>query len=285
MARIPRLDIAVESEPMQAFPPSSAAREMSGEMMGAMATNVNDLVAFGGGIVSFVSPCVLPVVPAYLSMVTGLDIAELERGRKRQLVHIARDTLLFIAGFGIVFVLLGVSATAIGSTLVRNHVLLTRISGGVVLAMAAFLAGSVVLNMPALYGEARFHINASRFGPFAAPLAGAAFGFGWTPCIGPVLSSVLVVALSDRGIGNGAVLLAFYALGLGVPFLIVGCGLGTAAGALKVVRRHLRAITLGSSALLACFGVLLVLNRLSWVTSVLESWMRDIGLGRLVNLG
>lgn len=253
--------------------------------MGAMSTSVNDLVAFGGGIVSFASPCVLPVVPAYLSMVTGLDLRELERGRKRQLVHIARDTLLFIAGFGIVFVLLGVSATAIGSTLVRNHALLTRISGGVILAMAAFLAGSVLLKMPALYGEARFRINANRFGPFAAPIAGAAFGFGWTPCIGPVLSSVLVVALSDRGIGNGAVLLAFYALGLGVPFLIVGCGLGTAAGALKVVRRHLRAITVGSSVLLACFGVLLVLNRLSWVTSVLESWMRDLGLGRLITLG
>lgn len=250
-----------------------------------VASNVNDLVAFGGGIVSFASPCVLPVVPAYLSMVTGLDLGELQRGRKRQIARIARDTLLFIFGFGVVFVLLGVSATAIGSTLVRNHTLLTRISGGVILAMAAFLAASVVVNLPVLYGEARFHVNASRFGPFAAPVAGVAFGFGWTPCIGPVLSSVLVVALSDRGLGNGAVLLAFYALGLGVPFLIVGCGLGTAAGALKIVRRHLRAITLGSSVLLACFGVLLVLNKLSWVTSVLESWMRDIGLGRLVTLG
>ncbi|MGA8296663.1 MAG: cytochrome c biogenesis protein CcdA [Acidimicrobiales bacterium] len=250
-----------------------------------MATNVNDLVAFGGGIVSFASPCVLPVVPAYLSMVTGLDLDELERGRKRQVARIARDTLLFILGFGVVFVLLGVSATALGSAVVRNHALLTRISGGVVLTMAVFLAGSVIVNLPALYGEARFHINASRFGPFAAPIAGAAFGFGWTPCIGPVLSSVLVVALSDRGIGNGAVLLAFYALGLGVPFLIVGCGIGTAAGALKFVRRHLRAITLGSSALLACFGVLLILNRLSWVTSVLESFMRDVGLGRLITLG
>jgi cytochrome c-type biogenesis protein len=250
-----------------------------------MATNVNDLVAFGGGIVSFASPCVLPVVPAYLSMVTGLDLSDLERGRKRQLAHIARDTLLFIFGFGVVFVLLGVSATAVGSAVIRNHLLLTRISGGVVLAMAAFLAGSVVLNLPALYGESRFHLNASRFGPFAAPLAGAAFGFGWTPCIGPVLTSVLAVALGDRGIGNGAILLAFYALGLGVPFLIVGCGIGTAAGALKVVRRHLRAITVGSSVLLAFFGVLLILNRLSWLTSVLESWMRDVGLGRLITLG
>lgn len=250
-----------------------------------MASNVNDLVAFGGGIVSFASPCVLPVVPAYLSMVTGLDLAELERGRKRQLARIARDTLLFILGFGTVFVLLGISATAVGSTLVRNHALLTRISGGVVVAMALFLAGSAVLSLPALYGEARFHINASRFGPLAAPIAGVAFGFGWTPCIGPVLTTVLAVALSDRGLGNGAVLLAFYALGLGVPFLIVGCGIGTAAGALKVVRRHLRAITFGSSALLLFFGVLLILNRLSWLTSVLESWMRDVGLGRLITLG
>ena len=250
-----------------------------------MAANVNDLVAFGGGIVSFASPCVLPVVPAYLSVVTGLDVAALERGRERQTLRIARDTLLFIAGFGVVFVLLGVSATAVGSDVVRNHALLTRISGGIVVAMAAFLAGTVVLNMPALYGEVRFHIDASRFGPFAAPIAGAAFGFGWTPCIGPVLQSVLAVALTDRGIGNGAILLAFYSLGLGVPFLIVGCGIGTAAGALKVVKRHLRAITLGSSALLACLGVLLILNRFSWLTSELETIMRDIGLGKLIKLG
>jgi cytochrome c-type biogenesis protein len=250
--------------------------------------DVSYLVAFGGGIVSFASPCVLPVVPAYLSTVTGLDFSEVETGTKRQLGKIARDTILFILGFGVVFVLLGVSATAVGATVIRNHTLLTRISGAVVLAMSALLAGSVLIRSPRfarLYGEARFHPRTSRFGPFAAPLAGAAFGFGWTPCIGPVLSSVLAVAAADRGLGQGAGLLAVYALGLGVPFLIVGCGFNAAAGALRAVRRHLRAITLGSSLLLACFGVLLVLNRLTSLTSVLESWMRDVGLGRLVNLG
>lgn len=256
--------------------------------MTVMAANVSYLVAFGGGVVSFASPCVLPVVPAYLSMVTGLDLAELESGQKRHLGKIARDTGLFILGFGIVFVLLGVSATAVGAAVVRNHSLLTRISGAVVLAMAILLAGSVVVSSPrlaTLYGEARFHPNTSRFGPFAAPIAGAAFGFGWTPCLGPVLASVLSVALTDRGLGNGALLLAVYALGLGVPFLVVGFGLGSLAGVLRSVRRHVRAITLGSSALLALFGVLLILNRLTSVTSVLEGWMRDIGLGRLVNLG
>ena len=220
-----------------------------------MATNVNDLVAFGGGIVSFVSPCVLPVVPAYLSMVTGLDLGELERGRKRQIARIARDTGLFILGFGVVFVLLGVSATAIGSALVRNHALLTRISGGVILAMAAFLAGSVVLNSRARTARrastsTRRAMDHSRRRSPASPSGSA----GLRASVRCSLRSSFV-ALSDRGIGNGAVLLAFYALGLGVPFLIVGCGLGTAAGALKVVRRHLRVITLGSSVLLAVFGV------------------------------
>jgi len=274
----------------QALSVPSAASQPSevSVIMTVMAANVSYLVAFGGGIVSFASPCVLPVVPAYLSMVTGLDLAELESGEKRHLTKIARDTGLFILGFGIVFVLLGISATAVGAALVRNHVLLTRISGAVVLAMSLLLAGSIVIRSPRLaplYGEARFHPDASRFGPFAAPIAGAAFGFGWTPCLGPVLSSVLAVALSDRGLGNGALLLAVYALGLGVPFLVVGCGLGFFAGVLRVVRRHVRVITLSSSILLALFGVLLILNRLTSVTSVLESWMRDLGLGRLVNLG
>lgn len=251
---------------------------------GGVVADVSYVVAFGGGVISFVSPCVLPVVPAYLSLVTGVDLSAAD-GSGRQLGRIARDTALFVAGFGAVFIVFGVTATALGQAMIRNRVLLTRVSGVVIIVMAAFLAGSFVLRLPSLYREARFHPDASRFGPFAAPLAGAAFGFGWTPCIGPVLSSVLAVAASDRGIGNGAVLLALYSAGLGIPFLIVGCGLGRVAGAIGVIRRHLRTIALVSCVVMGLFGVLLVMNRLSWVTSELEAAMRVVGLGRLVTVG
>jgi cytochrome c-type biogenesis protein len=249
------------------------------------AAGVSYVVAFGGGVISFVSPCVLPIVPAYLSMVTGLDLSEAQYGSRRQLARIVRDTLLFIAGFGVVFVILGMASTALGSAVTRDQILLTRISGGVVLAMSLFVAGSLVLRAPFLYGEARFHPSASRLGPLYAPIAGVAFGFGWTPCLGPVLASVLAVASTDRGIGQGAALLLVYTVGLGVPFLVVGCGFGRLSGALRWVKVRSRGITIASSALLAGFGVLLVLDRLAWLTTQLESWMTAVGLGGLVHAG
>jgi cytochrome c-type biogenesis protein len=162
---------------------------------------------------------------------------------------------------------------------------LTEISGGVVIAMALYLAGSQVLPLPALYGEARLSPRPSRLGAFAAPLTGAAFGFGWTPCIGPVLTSVIALAASERGVGRGAALLAVYALGLGVPFLVVGLGLARLTAPLNFLKRHSRAIVAASAALLLTFGVLLVLNRLPLVTSALEGALRAIGLGRLVTVG
>ncbi len=258
---------------------------MTGHLIGAAGTSVGYLAAFGGGVVSFLSPCVLPLVPAYLSVVTGLETAEIEHDVRRHLGRISRDTGLFIAGFTVVFVLLGLSATAIGRVVFRNHALITRVSGALVVGMAVFLVGSIVLRTPRLYGERRVHPNLSRFGPFAAPVAGAAFGFGWTPCIGPVLASVLAVAATSGRAGEGAGLLLAYSLGLGVPFLATGLAFGRLTRAFSWIRRHFRAITVISAVALAFFGVLLVLNRLTWLTSELQSALQAIGLGRLVTLG
>lgn len=241
--------------------------------------------AFGGGLVSFLSPCVLPLVPAYLSIVTGLEVAEIREGGRRHVARTARDTGLFIAGFSTVFILLGVSATAIGKTLVRNQAMLTRISGLVVLAMALFLLASLVVRAPWLYAEKRFHPSASRFGPFAAPVAGAAFAFGWTPCIGPVLGSVLALAATRGEAWRGGSLLAVYSLGLGVPFMLTGLAFGRLTGAFGWVKRHFTAISVTSAVSLAFFGILLTFNRLTWVTSQIQSAMRAVGLDRLVSLG
>jgi cytochrome c-type biogenesis protein len=124
--------------------------------------NVTYLAAFGGGIISFASPCVLPLVPAYLSIVTGLEASEVQRGAREHLARVARDTGLFVIGFSAVFVMLGLSATTVGRTVFRNKVLLTRASGVVVVAMALFLLGSLVLRSPWLYQERRFHPSPSR---------------------------------------------------------------------------------------------------------------------------
>ena len=246
--------------------------------------DVGYVVAFGGGVASFVSPCVLPVVPAYLSMVTGVDLTD-TAVNSRQLARVARETSLFILGFGAVFVALGVTATALGAAAVRNRVELARISGVVIIAMALFVLAAGLARIPAFSREIRWHPRLDRFGPFAAPVAGAAFGFGWTPCIGPVLSSVLLVAGGERGLGNGAVLLATYAIGLGVPFMIVGLGLGRLSGAVSLLRRHLRSLNIFAGLVLGAFGVLLVMNDLSVVTVFLERVLRDIGLGALVTAG
>jgi len=248
-------------------------------------SDVGYIAAFGGGFVSFLSPCVLPLVPAYVSMVTGLDVAELRSGDGRHAGRVVRDTGLFVLGFGTVFVVLGLGANAFGGAVFRNQILLTRISGLVVVALALFLVGSLVLRAPWLYRELRFHPSPSRLGPLAAPVTGAAFGFGWTPCIGPVLGSVLAFAGTAGHAAHAAALLAVYSLGLGLPFLVVGLALGRLGGALSWVKRHTTAITLASAAILGVLGVLLVFNQLTRVTSDTQSLFRSIGLGRLVTLG
>jgi len=249
------------------------------------AGGVTYLGAFGGGVVSFASPCVLPLVPAYLSIVTGLDVSEVQRGAGEHLSRVARDTVMFVAGFSAVFILLGLSATTVGRTLFRNKIVLTRVSGVVVVTMALFLLGSLVLRSPWLYQERRFHPALSRFGPFTAPVAGAAFGFGWTPCIGPVLASVLAVASTQQKAAQGAVLLGVYSLGLGVPFLATGLAFGRLAGAFRWVKQHFTALTATSATALAGFGVLLILNRLAWVTTEVQQALDLVGLHRLINLG
>lgn len=241
--------------------------------------------AFGGGLVSFLSPCVLPIVPAYLSVITGLDVTEIQHGARRQLLRIARDTSLFIAGFTTVFVGLGLTATSLGRALVSNQATIARVSGLLLLGFALFVLGSLVLRSPWLYQEKRFHPTLSRFGPFAAPVAGAAFGFGWTPCIGPILGSVLAVASTEGHAAQGATLLAVYSAGLGIPFLATGLAFGRLAGAFGWVKRRFTAITIASATALAFFGVLLTFNRLTWVTSQLQAALGHVGLSRLVFLG
>jgi cytochrome c-type biogenesis protein len=218
-------------------------------------------VAFAGGTVSLLSPCVLPVVPAYLSITTGLGTSKT--------ATVLRGGLMFIAGFSVVFVAHGLSATALGSLLLRNHVPVSRVSGVLVVAMAlALLAGT--LPLPWLLGrELRFHPRISRYGVWAAPVAGAAFAFGWTPCIGPVLASVLAVAADQARLGQGAALLAMYAAGLGVPFLVIGLAVHRSLLAVRFLRRHSVLVTRTSAIVLGAYGSLLMVDRLGWLSQQL----------------
>jgi len=242
-------------------------------------------IAFIAGVISFLSPCVLPLVPGYVSLITGLDLAEVQEGSKKHAWAVFRDTGTFVLGFGSVFVLLGVSATSIGGLLRDHQLFLTQLSGALVLAMALFLLGSISLQAPWLYREARFHPQLGRFGKAAPAVAGVAFGFGWTPCIGPVLTSILAIAATSGRASTGAALLGVYSLGLGLPFLITGLALSRIAGALSWVKRHFTGVVITSSIFLAFFGVLLTLNRFVWLTTQLSRLLRAVGLDWIVELG
>jgi cytochrome c-type biogenesis protein len=256
--------------------------------LGSRISDVNVLAylaAFGGGVVSFLSPCVLPLVPGYLSMVTGLDIATLEEGASTHVRRIVATTCTFVAGFGTVFVLLGLTAASIGQPLRDHQVALTRVSGAIMLAMALFLLGSTFLRAPWLYQEKRFHPQLGRYGVAAPLVAGAAFGLGWTPCFGPILGSILGIAGSQQRVWAGASLLAVYSLGLGLPFLLTGLALNRAAGALGWVKRHSQLIVVGSAIVLGCFGVLLMFNDLSRLSGDLQRALVRAHMDWIVNLG
>ena len=236
---------------------------------------VSLVAALAAGVASFASPCVLPLVPAYLSVIGGLDQTRADAVPVAAVASprtgvTTRNTLLFILGFGAVFVLLGTSASALGGLVGRHQSTLTRASGVLIVAMALFLLGSLFLQAPGLYREVRMHPRLARLGPFAAPVAGAAFAFGWTPCVGPVVASVLALA-GDRGhAAQGALLLSVYTLGLGLPFLVVAAFFDRVAGPLAWMRRHGSAVTAVSGALLFVLGVLLVLDRLATVTTLVQ---------------
>lgn len=253
--------------------------------MTTASTELSLAVAFVGGVVSFASPCVLPLVPAYLSVITGLGTTAVREGGRRHSRRVLVTAGGFVAGFTAVFVALGLSVTAVGRALTADRVLLTRVSGLIVLAMALFLAGSLILRAPWLYQERRWHPVLDRFGPLAAPVAGVAFGFGWTPCIGPVLTSVLALAATSGQAGRGALLLFAYSAGLAVPFLAAALALDRLSGPFGFVKRHFTALTATSATVLAGFGTLLALNRMQLVTTAVQNLLAAVGLGGLLRLG
>lgn len=226
--------------------------------------------AFGGGLLSFASPCVLPIVPVVLSVVTGTDITSVTETRGR-LGRVARDAGLFVLGFSVMFVLIGLSATVVGRTIIHDKSTFTRISGVIMIVMAMILGAGVLLNVPLLGREARFQPDLSRLGPFAAPVAGAAFGVAWTPCATPVLASVLAVSAAGGNVAHSAELLALYSAGLGLPCLLISLAFSKVAGAVAFVRRHVRVVTGLATVGLAGFGLLLLFDRLSWLTTHLQS--------------
>ncbi|MBV9042162.1 MAG: cytochrome c biogenesis protein CcdA [Acidimicrobiia bacterium] len=238
--------------------------------------------AFGGGMLSFLSPCVLPLVPGYLSLVSGISVAELQEGDPGNLRRVVVSTLLFVAGFTAVFVALGAAASGVGQSLREHQRGLEMIAGVIVMVMGVFLAGFVSPRF--LMAERRMHVSPSEVGAWAPPLMGAAFAFGWTPCIGPILAGVLGLAEHDGTLSRGVLLLAAYSLGLGVPFIITGVAFDRMAGAFAFVKRHFRVINLVAGAFLFAFGFLLFTHRLTRLSSYFTDVLHWLHLDALTKI-
>jgi cytochrome c-type biogenesis protein len=242
------------------------------------------LVAFGAGMLSFLSPCVLPLVPAYVSMVSGLSAAEIEAGERRNLAPLLRGVLGFIAGFTIVFTALGAAASGLGHLLLDHQHGFAIAAGIAIVLLGLWLTGVGTPRL--LMRERRFHPRPSRLGVWAPPVMGMAFAFGWTPCISPVLGGVLGLAAARATLTSGLILLIAYSLGLGVPFLATGLAFGHLTDVMARVRRRLALVNAVAGLALVVFGVLLLTGNLHWLSSAATAALKAIGLGRLtVNVG
>ncbi len=222
------------------------------------------VAAFAAGFVSFVSPCVLPLIPGYLSFVSGVGFDQLGANQRR----VVTTTAAFVLGFGAMFTALGAGAGLFGNVLLENRRPLEIVAGSFIA-----LAGLVYAGLPlprTLLSERRLHVRGERGSTLTAVGTGLAFAVGWTPCLGPTLAAILTLAAAGGHPGQGAVLLAVYALGLGIPFLLFGLAFTRALALVRMVRRHWRAVSLVSGAMLVIFGVLLATGDLIRLTTQLS---------------
>lgn len=238
-----------------------------------MNTDVSLIAAFAAGFLSFVSPCVLPLIPGYISFVSGVSVEEMRADAPpaTSRLQVFVTSLAFVIGFSLVFVALGASATAIGKFMFAKLPLLSRIAGVVLIVFGLHTMG--VFKLAFLETEKRVHTQRKPAGPLGAMLVGVAFAFGWTPCIGPILGGILAIAGSRNTVGEGITLLAVYSLGLGIPFLLTSLAINQFFGAAKRIRRHYHAIELASGALLVAIGLLIVTGQLTLIVRFLQPYL------------
>lgn len=232
-------------------------------------------MAFAAGLLSFLSPCVLPLVPGYLSFVSGVNMAAARAGGPAITLDrglVLTNSLVFVLGFSTVFVLLGASATAVGTLLLAHLPLLSKVAGGLLVLFGLHMTGLIPIK--ALYQEKRFHVAEKPLGLVGAFLVGMAFAFGWTPCIGPILGGILAVAGTQETVWEGVGLLGAYSAGLGVPFLLTALGIHHFYRFFDRFKQHLRKVEIASGVLLMAVGVLIFTGGLAmlsgWLTALAE---------------
>ncbi len=228
--------------------------------------SVGLLIAFSAGVLSFLSPCVLPLVPSYVSFITGLSFDELGERRWTALTH----ALFFIAGFTIIFMALGATATAVGRLLSHYQVWLERAGGALIIFFGLYMLGA--FQWGSLARERRVHLQDKPMGYLGSTLVGLAFGAGWTPCIGPILGSILLYTAPGGSLGQGLLLLFTYSLGLAVPFILAALAVERFIGWFQKYRQLMPLITKISGAILVFVGVLLATGYFA----ILANWLQGI---------
>jgi cytochrome c-type biogenesis protein len=246
----------------------------------ASTSSTTIFAAFGAGFLSFVSPCVLPLVPGYLSTISGVAWADIEEGRKK--THILVPAVIFCISFSVMFILLGMTATGIGQTLQDNRALLRQISGLIIIFMGVFFIAT--LFVPVLNREFRPEGLMKRAQTGGPILAGLAFAVAWLPCTGATLGAVLAAASSTADAGKGALLLTFYSLGMAVPFLLSALAFTSVTGFFKFFRDHYAEITIVSGVILIAFGVLLYTNEVTRLNSEVQNLVDSLGINFFENI-
>jgi cytochrome c-type biogenesis protein len=232
-----------------------------------MSSSVSVAAAFLAGLFSFISPCVLPIVPGYLSFISGVNVAQFKQGgAPGDLVRrVVLTSLVFVLGFSTVFVALGAAATLVGSLLQEHKKALGMIGGVIVIVLGLHTMG--VFKISWLLSEKRANVQSKPLGLLGAYVVGLAFAFGWTPCIGPILGAILLYASQQETVGQGVVLLSAYSAGLGIPFLLSALAVNWFFKASGGLRRSMHAVEVASGVLLVGVGLLLVTDRLTLVAS------------------
>jgi cytochrome c-type biogenesis protein len=237
-----------------------------------MSEEVTLLAAFAAGFLSFVSPCVLPLIPGYISFISGLTLEEMQgeaaRGARWQVLV---ASLWFVLGFSLVFVAFGAGATAIGKLLIQYKDVLGKVAGVVLIILGLHTMG--VFRLRFLEAERRLHAKQKPAGPLGAFLIGLAFAFGWTPCIGPILGGILTIAGSKQTVGEGIQLLAVYSMGLGIPFLLTAAAINQFFAASKRIRKYYHAIEVISGALIIAIGLLIFFDQFTIITQYLDPYL------------
>jgi cytochrome c-type biogenesis protein len=242
-------------------------------MQGTAAIGVG--ISFTAGLLSFLSPCVLPLIPSYVSFITGLSLEDVQRSRRVALIH----ALLFVLGFTIVFLVLGATATVLGQIVHQYRDWVGRVGGVLVIVLGLYLLGA--FNFALLARERRVHINDKPLGYFGTVVVGMAFAAGWTPCLGPILGGVLTYTASEADLNRGLVLLAAYSLGLAIPFVLAALAIDRFMELFKRYRSGLIWMSRISGVLLIAVGLLMLTDNMTWLTARLNGLTPEFLRSRL----